>query len=79
MNHNPITNTSFVGSVFTNINAPVKMNNMIQSGGLPSPVAHSQSSSSVISSLSSDQYEKQIYLLNNTQIGNQISTRGTRK
>ncbi|KAI5658310.1 hypothetical protein M9H77_27103 [Catharanthus roseus] len=39
-----------------------EMNNMIQSGGLSSPVAHSKSSSSVISNLSSDQYESLIYL-----------------
>lgn len=69
LNHNPVTNTtSFSGSAFTSTNAPAEMNNMIQSGVLPSPVAHSQSSS-MISSLSSDEYEKLIYLLNNTQIG----------
>ncbi|KAI5681351.1 hypothetical protein M9H77_02578 [Catharanthus roseus] len=45
-------------------------------GVLPSPVAHSKSSSSVISSLSSDQYEKLIYPLNNTPTGNQVCTGG---
>lgn len=76
MNHSLVTNTSFARSIFTNTNAPAEMNTMIQAGVLPSPVAHSKSSSSVISSLSSDQYEKLIYPLNNTPTGNQVCTGG---